>query len=187
MASKRRGLLGSIAIFLFGSGALWFVQGGDVDQLDVDGVELPDTGGLSGPPPTENKISETGSLQESILEATTGVPIDNIEFFESGAAVVHPAKGRDECQTDFALLYKTQDFGVDGTRNDPEVDTSPALETWSFGDFDEPVTVDFKSAIQSQSNYPSNEFRINVYAEGETCLRDRSEPFEVPETYVTSE
>lgn len=118
------------------------------------------------------------------FSGTFSVPIDNIEFYESGAAIVYPAEGRDECQTDFALMYKTKDFGVEGTRNDPERDTSNALNIWSFEDFDEPVTVDFKSAIQSKSNYPSNEFRINVYAEGKTCLRDRSKVFEVPESYI---
>lgn len=160
------------------------MQGGGVGDLSVDDVEVPDASSVTGPPPTENKLSETGGLQGSGFGGASGVPVSNIEFYESGAAIIHPAEGRDECQTDFALLYETQDFGVGGTRNDPKIDTSPALDSWSFGDFDESVTVDFKSAIQSKSNYPSNEFRINVYAEGETCLRDRSESFEVPESYL---
>lgn len=59
---SRRGLLGSIAVFGIGSGALWMMQGGKVGDVDVEDVEVPDVGDVTAPPSTENKLSETGSL-----------------------------------------------------------------------------------------------------------------------------
>lgn len=151
-----------------------------------------DVSTVAGPPPTEDKIGEETApttqrvdTQEGDLEEQAVGMILRVEFFRSGAAVIHP-KADQSCYDEFALAHEATNMGYDsdGTR-----DTNNALGTWEFGDFDEPITIDMAGAIAEKGNYPSRQFELRVVSTDGACVGTASSsPFEmtVPESMMTS-
>lgn len=138
---------------------------------------------VTGPPPTETLVAETGSYEQQF----GGMPIKNIEMYESGAAIVKPATGRGECQERFAIMHSNTSLSTSGNdQTGYNVDDSAALQSWAFGDFDEAITIDLKAAIQRKSNYPSRMFKIRLYPSEGVCLTigQQSGQFQVPESYL---
>ena len=176
MPASRRDFLGALLLTGAASGGLYAYQTGQLNAIaDVD---TPDASSLTGPPETDTKIGETGDLRGAV----GGAPIENIEFYESGAAVVKPVADRGDCGDRFAIMHETSDLNTEQKSGGGyQTDTSDALQTWSFGEFDEEVTIDLASAISERSNYPSKKFRIEAYPEGSVCLSDASSTFNVPD------
>lgn len=180
--TDRRGWLRWLGVAGIGGGVVYVYLEGIPDELPLDADDIQDQAStISGPPETKTKIDETGPLTARF----GGAPIDNIEFYESGAAVVTPIADRGSCQERFAIMHSNTDLLVrsdDGRSH--YTDDSNALGTWSFGDFDEKITIDLKAAIQSKNNYPSDEFKIQAYPEDGVCLGSNSETFTVPQSYM---
>lgn len=124
----------------------------------------------TGLPPTENKIGETA--HDSI--------ITKIEFYESGAAKLHPTAER-ACYDSMAFRHSATSLSY----GDSGLNTEDALTTWSFGDFDEVLTVDMLGAMAAKSNYPSRTFVLQFYLDGGVCFAGGGELlFRVPAEWV---
>jgi hypothetical protein len=124
-----------------------------------------------GPPPTENQI---GAVRRDGI-------ITRIEFFESGAAKLHPTAERG-CFDAIAFRHSATSLSYD----DSGLDTSDALATWSFGDFDEVLTVDMLGAMAAKSNYPSREFVLQFYLDGGVCFQSNDVlRFRVPAAWLS--
>jgi hypothetical protein len=155
------------------------------------------SGGSSivGPPATENKIGEVqgptettydydnasaGDDAEDFTEEELSLPIQRIEFYESGAANVIPTNEQGPYDQ-FAIVHSATDLNYSGA----SIDTDDALGVWEFGDFDEPVTVDLAGAIAERSNYPSRTFKLRVLPEdGAVIDSTQTMTFEVPEPFM---
>jgi hypothetical protein len=125
----------------------------------------------SGPPPTENKIGEV-TRQSLIMK---------IEFYESGAAKLHPTAERG-CYDSMAFRHSATVLSY----SDSGLDTSDALATWPFGDFDEVLTVDMLGAMDAKSNYPSRVFVLQFYLEDGVCFTSGGGlQFRVPGEWVS--
>lgn len=137
-----------------------------------------------GPPSTETKIGEAtaGTRPEindqgEIEDVPRGV-IVRIDFYESGAAIVHP-KASHGCFDGFALLHQANSLGL---TSDGSADTSDALRNWEFGEFDEPITIDLSDAISQKDNYPNRQFKLKSISTDGACIAPDSEfNFRVPE------
>ena len=136
-----------------------------------------------GTPTTESKIGVVHAdtlpeiNDEGEVEQVPEGLIIRLEFYESGAAIVYP-KASHGCFDGFALVHQATslDIGSDGT-----TDTSDALGTWEFGEFDEPITIDLASAISQKDNYPSNDFKfVSISTDGACIASDPKFHFQVP-------
>lgn len=125
----------------------------------------------TGPPPTDNKI---GELTRRSL-------ITRIEFYESGAAKLHPTAER-SCYDAMAFRHSATSLSY----GDSGLNTDDALATWDFGDFDEVLTVDMLGTIEEKSNYPNRVFVLQFYAEGGVCFASGSDlRFQVPAAWLS--
>jgi len=158
MRPKRRQLLKYIGVLSAGAaGTFAYLNPGVVKGNPV-----------TGPPPTENKIKER-RFSFSL--------IDKIEFFESGAAVITP-------QSDHGCFERIGFTHADLTLV-PE--SGESLAIWDLQSFDEPLTVDLKSAIESRDSYPRNEFKMRAMAGvGNTCISQGGVDinFTVPDSFM---
>lgn len=160
-------------------------------------------GSLTGPPPTDNKIGEVAGPTETVgnldvdissdmedadlMSEELALPIQRVDFYESGAANVIPTEEHG-CYDQFAIMHSATDLGRAGGSSDAEINTEDALGVWSFGDFDEPVTIDLQGAISQRSNYPDREFKLRVVPDEGACIDDtQTMTFQVPESYLPSE
>jgi len=180
---ERRKLLA--AIVAFGGGGFIYSTNQDIKHR-VDEVVGGSLQGVAGPPPTEKMISSvegpTQKLPEDgeITEQYTSL-VKKIEFYESGAAKIYP-KSDHGCYEAMAFRHEDTDlsFESDGT-----VDASGALATWSFGDFDEVLTVDMAGAIENKSNYPDSTFVLQMVSKDGACISMTSEmEFKIPDSYI---
>lgn len=179
----RRGLLASIGIF-GGGGFVYFTNQDVKDRIDA--VTDGSISGVAGPPPTETMIGGVeGPTQrlpedEEITEQYVSL-VKKIEFYESGAAKIYP-KSDHGCYE--AMAFRHQDTNL-SYESDGTVDTSEALAKWSFGDFDEVLTVDMAGAIENKSNYPNSNFVLQMVSNDGACFSAHSEvEFEVPDSYM---
>ncbi len=160
-------------------------------------------GSLTGPPPTDNKIGEVagptetvGNLDvdyssdmeaEDLVSEELALPIQRIEFYESGAANVIPTEEHG-CYDQFVIMHSATDLGRAGGDSSADINTEDALKVWSFGDFDEPVTIDLRGVISQRSNYPGRKFKLRVVPEEGACVDGtQTMSFKVPESYLPSE
>jgi len=186
MGKTRRRVLTGGAIAVAGGGGYLLAQDDEKPKEIVDKALASGSGSLStGPPPTETKIGETTDFDSQF---GTGVPLKRIEFYESGAAIIHPKAERGECHEKFAILHESNDLGA---KNDGDesisVDESDALGTWAFGDFGETITIDLEGTIASKDNYPDRQFKIRAYPTKGVCIAvEPSDTFQIPESYLPS-
>jgi len=153
---SRRAVL--VALGGAGVGAVGYSQSRRVRsgvESAAEGVSV-----ATGPPATDTKIGEL--TRRSI--------ITRIEFFESGAAKLHPTANRG-CYDSIAFRHSATSLSY----GDSGLNTDDALATWSFGDFDEVLTVDMLGAMDAKSNYPSREFVLQFYAEDGVCFASGGE------------
>lgn len=176
MVSRRTILAGVVALGI-GGGA--YATNDDVRQ-GVNAAIESSTQSV-GDPKTETLIKEVSVSSGDSSDA----PIESVEIYESGAAIVYPKADRGECHDYFAIMHENTDLGT--TSNDQggrNVDTSDALGSWQFGDFDEPVTIDLRSAISGKGNYPSTTFKIRAYPDSGICIRDFTSTFKLPKSFL---
>lgn len=167
---SRRAILVGIGAIGIGGGA--YATNEDVKNR-VNAVVSEASRGVGGPPPTETMIS---SAQGRSL-------VKRVEFYESGAAQIHP-KADQGCYEAMAFRHEATSLGAaEGGRVDP----SDGLATWEFGEFDEVVTVDMAGAISQKSNYPNRTFVLQMVSTDDTCISFTGETetkFQVPDSYM---
>ena len=183
--ASRRGLLAAIGAF-GGGGFLYFTNEEVKERInEVAGGALQ---GVAGPPPTETMIASVEGPQRRQFDPDEGEAteqytslIKKIEFYESGAAQIYP-KSDHGCYEAMAFRHKDTNLSMD---SNGMTDTSDALATWSFGEFDEVLTVDMAGAIEKKGNYPNSTFVLQMVSNDGICISAFSEvEFEVPESYI---
>jgi len=183
---SRRGLLAAIGAF-GGGGYLYFTNEDVKKRINkVAGGALQ---GVVGPPPTETMIgSVEGPKREQFdpdAEGGSSVQytslVKKIEFYDSGAAKIYP-KSDHGCYEAMAFRHEDTNLSLDSNGT---TDTSDALATWSFGEFDEVLTVDMAGAIENKGNYPNSTFVLQMVSEDGVCISANSDvQFEVPDPYM---
>jgi len=179
MGKSRRTILYGLGLAAAGGGGYVLAN----DDVSLSSAGVPSS--VAGPPPTENKIAEVTDFDTPL----GGIPLNRIEFYESGAAIIYPEAERGECHQRLALMHESNSLGTktdaDGSTN---VDDSDALRTWPYGDFDETITIDLKGAIAQKQGYPDRVFKLRSYPESGVCLLSSpSKTFEVPQSYLPKE
>mgnify|MGYP007026969361 CR=1 FL=1 len=166
----RRGLV--VAIGAIGGGGYFYSTNGAV-KTQIDEVAGGALQGVFGPPPTETMIGS--------VEGTRSL-VQKIEFYESGAAKIYP-KSDHACYEAMAFRHEDTNLSMTSTGT---ADTSDALATWSFGEFDEVLTVDMIGAIENKSNYPNSTFVLQMVSQDGVCISVNSDlTFQVPESYLS--
>lgn len=179
MKSSRRRLLTSAGVFGILSGGAYVFSNGVPES--VTDINTPDTTSIIGPPETETLIG-TEDFGDGLSNT---VPIQKIEFYESGAAIVYPEADRGACHDRFAILHENTEIGMERSSNGgAQITENDALNNWALKEFDEPITIDLAGAIAEKSNYPSNVFKIRVYPEEGVCLGRAEESFRVPRSFL---
>lgn len=181
---SRRGWL--VIIGVVGGGSIFYSTNDDVAE-SVNGVVQYASQEVTGPPPAETMIGtiegpkqERVNTEGEITEEYVSL-IKQIEFYESGAAKIYP-KASHGCYDAMAFRHQATSLSLnaDGTAN-----TSDALITWSFGEFDEVLTVDMARAIENRRNYPNSKFVLQMVSNDGACLSASNEvEFEVPDAYM---
>lgn len=105
---------------------------------------------VGGPPPTENKI-KTATPPSDYPDHATHIKI--VELYESGAAKITLAEDH-SCYERIGVTHEALEIH--------KQDTSEALRIWDAPQFSGPLVVNMKSAIQSESGYPSRRFRLRL-------------------------
>lgn len=123
-----------------------------------------------------------GNQKENMLETTiTNHPLfPKLVFFESGAAEIYMSENHGAER--LAFSHYLGELGQAPLRKPAD-----AYEMWDAPEFEGPITVDMKDAIQSNRSYPSRRFKLKTYPEKGsvdfTLNRNRTVSFTVPEAY----
>lgn len=128
--------------------------------------------------PRAQRLNTEGELTKQYVSL-----IKRIEFYKSGAAKIHPVADHG-CYDAMAFRHEATSLSLEG---DGTADTSDALATWSFGEFDEVLIVDMAGAISKKGNYPNSNFELEMVSTDGTCLSvtTREEVgFKVPDSYI---